>query len=85
MLDRIKKHRFIIDYVLTADNCKPHWVKKHRVDEMTYSMAGSVNAGLEFDQKEIKLAKIKSNKTCSQGFSRAARPKFEAFRGLPGR
>ena len=31
------------------------------------------------------LQKAKENKNCSRGFSRAARPKFEAFHGLPGR
>ena len=30
---------------LTADNCKPYWVKKHRVEMKTYSLAGSRDAG----------------------------------------
>ena len=46
MPDRIKKRRFIIDYVLAADNWKPRRVKKHRVDVMTYSRARSTDAGL---------------------------------------
>ena len=46
MLDRIKKHRFIIDYVLTADNWKLRRVKKRRVDVMIYSQAGSIDASL---------------------------------------
>ena len=43
---QIERCRFIIDYVLTADNCKPRRVKKHRVDVMTYGLAGSVDTGL---------------------------------------
>ena len=46
MQDRAKKRRFIIDYVLTTDSWKLRRVKKHRVDVMTYSQAGSINVGL---------------------------------------
>ena len=46
MRDRAKKHRFIIDFVLTTNSRKLRRVKKHRVDEMTYSQAGSRDAGL---------------------------------------
>ena len=57
MPDRIERCRFIIDYVIIAENCKPHWVKKHWVEMKTYSLAGSRDAGL---LKKL----INKDKTC---------------------
>ena len=72
---RIKKCRFIIDYVLTADNCKPRRVKKHQVDVMTYSRAGSEDADLTWNF-------IKRDKTLQK--QNQIKLVVEAFQGLPG-
>ena len=75
MPDRIKICRFIIDYVLTSDNWKPHQVKKHRVDVMTYSRAGSEDADLTWNF-------IKRDKTLQK--QNQIKLVVEAFQGLPG-
>ena len=64
MPDGSKKHQFIIDYVLTIDSWKLRRFKKHRVDVMTYSQAGSIDAILPQNLIEGKktLQKTKSDK-----------------------
>ena len=64
-----------MNYVLTADNCKPCRVKKHRVDVMTYGLAGSVDTGLtqNFIKRDETLQKQNQIKLV-----------VEAFQGLPG-
>ena len=64
MPDRAKKRRFIIDYVLTTDSWKLRRVKKHRVDVMTYSQVGLIDAGLTKPyQRRENFEKTKSNKS----------------------